>query len=181
MTREQREQIEAALNANTESAARLFASHPIERLGERASPASWSAIACIAHLNLTSAAMLPLMEAAIADLRARGATTTRASRMDWFGRVLRWSLEPGRFRMKTIASFEPPDVGPVSDVLSEFERHQTRALEALRAAEGLNLAGTKMTSPFDARARYNVMSAFRILDTHQRRHLAQAARAARAR
>jgi hypothetical protein len=37
---------------------------------------------------------------------------------------------------------------------------------------------TKVTSPFDSRVSYNVFSMFCILETHERRHLWQAERAA---
>jgi hypothetical protein len=40
-----------------------------------------------------------------------------------------------------------------------------------------DLSVRKITSPFDSRVRYNVFSMFRILETHERRHLWQAEQA----
>ncbi len=95
--------------------------------------------------------------------------------MDLTGRLLNWSLEPRPwFRMKTTARFQPVNVGPSSEVLAEFLRHQDGIAQALRSAEGLDLQAAKIVSPFDARASYNVLAAFRILETHERRHLRQA-------
>jgi hypothetical protein len=45
---------------------------------------------------------------------------------------------------------------------------------------GLDLAARKVPSPVSRYIRYNVYSAFRIVVAHERRHLSQARRAARA-
>jgi hypothetical protein len=50
----------------------------------------------------------------------------------------------------------------------------------VRAADGLPIDAVKITSPVDARARYNVFAALSIMARHQHRHLWQAEQAARA-
>jgi hypothetical protein len=179
MTPSQREDIERKLNASSSAAARLFESHSGEQLTRRPAETAWSAAECVVHLSLTASVAIPLLEAAVADLRSRGLFTKSPSRMDWMGRMLRWSLEPPpRFRTKTTAPFQPLRVEPLDEVLPEFVRQQARAVAALRAAEGLDLSRAKVTSPFDSRIRYNAFSMFCILETHERRHLWQAERSA---
>jgi len=176
VTAAQRQELETRLEGEARAARSLFDRHRPDRLAARPESGGWSAVECLAHLNLTSAAMLPLIEAAIADLGARGARGG-ASRMDMMGRLLRWVLEPRRFRSKTRPSFEPPPALDAAAVLEEFVGWHNRAIAALRSAEGLDLTAARIASPFDSRVRYNVFAAFNILETHQRRHLDQAARA----
>lgn len=174
MTGAQREELERRLASCSASATTLFRTHPPEALVRRPRHEAWSAAECVVHLTLTAAAVVPLVEAALAELRQRGLDSASASRMDWTGRLIAWSLEPRWLRTKTSARFQPIDVRPLTVVLPEFEQQQTAILRALRAAEGLDLGRARITSPFDARASYNAWSAFRILEVHERRHLRQA-------
>ena len=178
MTPNQRQELESQIVACTRDAKRLFEEHDETRLTRRPGEQSWSAAECLVHLNLTAAAATPLLEEAVADLRARGATTENPSRMDLMGGLLRWFLEPGRFRARTAAGFVPPPAVPFGEVLPEFRRRNDRLIEVLRSAEGLDLRTRRVTSPFDARVGYNAYAMFRVLETHERRHLRQAERAA---
>lgn len=175
MTRRQREQIERKLEACSARAAGLFERHSPERLAHRPRPESWSAAECVVHLSLTAAAYAPLLDAAIRDLRHRVLRRATASRMDWKGRLLNWSLEPRPWlRMKTTARFQPVKVGPITEVLPDFVKQQDGTVRALRSAEGLDLEAGSITSPFNEQLKYNVLAAFLILETHERRHLRQA-------
>ena len=175
MTRAQREQIEQRLASSSATVNRLFESHSAEQLARRPRPESWAAAECVVHLSLTAAAYAPLLDAALQDLRDRRLRRTTASRMDWKGRLLNWSLEPRPWLpMKTTARFQPVNVGPIAEVLPEFLKQQDGIARALRSAEGLDLEAGSITSPFNERLKYNVFAAFRILETHERRHLRQA-------
>jgi hypothetical protein len=178
VTSAQRREIEEGLARSTARVARLFDRHPVEEITRRPSPTSWSTAECVAHLTLTAAAAVPLLETALAELRERGGTTHAPSRMDWLGRLLRWSLEPPpRLKTRTAAPFVPVDVEPLERVRPAFEEQQARLVRILGEAEGLDLSRARVTSPFDRRIRYNALSMLRILETHERRHLWQAERA----
>ena len=178
MTRDQVEELEGGFESSTTAAARLFAEHPADALTLRPEEGSWSAAECMAHLSLTAAASVPLLEEAVVDLRARGLVSDAPDRMDWLGRLLRWTLEPPpRLRTGTAAPFEPRGAEPLDEVLPEFRRQQSRLVAVLRSAEGLDLSARKVVSPFNSRVRYNAYAMFRILETHERRHLWQAKRA----
>jgi hypothetical protein len=177
VNRAQVDELEQALERSSRAAADLFARHGEAQLRRRPGHGGWSAAECIVHLSLTSAAALPLVEAALADLEARGARRAGRSRMDPIGAAINWSLKPGRFRVKTGAAFTPQETGPFAAVLPGFLKWQERAVAVLRRMEGLDVGRAKITSPFVKGVRYNVLSTLRILETHERRHLAQAARA----
>ena len=175
MTRAQCDELARGLESSSVLGRRLFETHTAAELGRRPRPEAWSAAECVAHLSLTAAAVVPLVEAALRELREKGRRSASRSRMDWTGRLLAWALEPRWLRSRTLPRFVPAaSSGPTDDVLDEFLKRQDEILGALRSAEGLDLAAASITSPFNERVHYNVLSAFRILETHERRHLRQA-------
>lgn len=175
MTPAQCDELERALARSSDRARSLFERNPPVRLAARPAPQSWSAAECLVHLTLTGATFAPPLDAALHKLRGAGGRRDGLSRMDWTGRMLNWSLEPRPWlKMKTTAGFQPLEVAPVLDVLPAFLKQQEGLVQAIRSAEGLDLEAGTVTSPFNERVRYNVYSAFRIIETHERRHLRQA-------
>jgi hypothetical protein len=61
--------------------------------------------------------------------------------------------------------------------VAEFDRLQEEQMELLRLADGLPIQRIKVSSPFNARVRYNTFAALGILPNHQHRHLLQAEQA----
>lgn len=144
----------------------------------RPSPAEWSLAECLAHLNLSSRALLPLIREALTKCRAAGGPAR--ARMDVFGAFL-WLALSVRVPVKTTEPFEPREMPSRPVVMSDFDALQDDVIGLVKSAEGLDLVAQRIVSPFDARLRYNVYSAFRVLAAHQRVHLAQGERAVRAR
>jgi len=140
----------------------------------------WSAAECIEHLNMTSRAYLPILRDALRDGRARGLTHQGGSnRMDLMGWFLAKMLEPPvkRMRVTTSEPFAAPPVAPRAGVVSEYETLQRSLIEFLAEGDGLALSKIKIASPFNAKMRYSVYSAYRVIAAHQRRHLWQAEQA----
>jgi hypothetical protein len=75
-----------------------------------------------------------------------------------------------------MARFLPSSAVAPSILIEEFDRLQTAQLESVARADGLPLEQVRMTSPLNARVRYNLYSCFTILPRHQHRHLWQAER-----
>ena len=138
-------------------------------------PTAWSIAECIAHLNLTSAAFVPLLRDGIERARIQGAPAPRRYRRDLAGWFI-WSISgpPARIRAKTAPAFIPSAATPPREIVAEFERLQDEQLSCAREADGLAIDRVKVTSPFDARLQYSVYSALTILPRHQHRHLWQA-------
>lgn len=155
---------------------RLLAEKPEDALRKRPSAASWSALECVVHLNLSTQAMLPGIEQAVAAA-GPASPANQAPRADFTGRLLAWSLEPpARLKMKTTRIAEPLEAGSPQLVSEEFARQHRQLLELLHAAAGKRIDQQKMKSPF-ANVRYNAYSGFRIVAAHDRRHLWQARKA----
>lgn len=150
----------------------------------RPETAAWSVAECIAHLNLTSAAMLPRLREAFTDAKALAPVGARRYRGTMFGRVLAAMVGPvpevlglrlGRTR--TAAAFVPGSDLPRAKVVTEFRHWNTEEAALVREAEGLSVDRVTIESPFVAGARYDGFSALWILARHEHRHLEQAERA----
>ena len=145
--------------------------------GMRPPAGGWSVAECLMHLNTTSERYIPIIDEATRALRSRGLNPSGALRRDLVGWLLCTMVEPPvRVRVKTPAAFVPPRVDPMPEVLERFDYLQGELLQRLDRGNGLALDRQKVTSPFNARVRYNLYSNFRIITAHQRRHLWQAER-----
>jgi hypothetical protein len=99
-------------------------------------------------------------------------------RIDFWGRLLCWILEPpARIRSKTPAPFQPIDCGKVDEVLDQFLEKQERIVAAIRRCRGRAIDQVRIASPIDSRIRYSIWSSFVVNAAHQRRHLWQAEQA----
>jgi DinB superfamily len=161
-----------------ERARRLAESIDATHWGRRPGDDRWSIAECLVHLNVTSERFIPLIDDATRELRDRGLLATGQARRDLIGWLLCWHLEPpSRIRTDTPPTFMPQSAEPMADVLERFDYLQRELAVRLERASGLALERVKMISPFDARVKYNLYSAFTIILAHQRRHLFQAEQA----
>jgi hypothetical protein len=172
------EDVEKELNAAMQRAWTLVSSTEPRLFTVRPHPAAWSAAECLAHLSLSSESFIPIIRQAIDDGRTRGITSKKNPKMDVFGKVLKWFLEPPiRKKIKTGAPFVPRSVRAKAEAFGEFSALQSKLVDLLEEARGLDLRRIKILSPFDKRVRYNLYSAFKIIAAHERRHLWQAEQA----
>ncbi|MDZ4674305.1 MAG: DinB family protein [Gemmatimonadota bacterium] len=142
----------------------------------RRDPQGWSVAECVAHLNLTSVAYLPLLQAAVEEARALGGSAPARYRRDPAGWLL-WATmgPPVRIRTRTIPSFIPAAAADQGPLVAEFERLQNAQMAALHQSDGLPLGRVRVASPFNRKVKYNLFACFGIVARHQHRHLWQAA------
>lgn len=151
---------------------------------QRPQPGEWSVAECIAHLNLTSAAMMPRLRTAFGEAQQLPAVGERAYKGAWFGRMLAKMVGPVPIiagirlgRTKTTTPFVPGSDLPRAQVMEERRRWQGEELALVWSAEGLPIDQVTAESPFVAGARYDGFSALWIIARHELRHLVQAERA----
>ena len=167
--------VERELAAATTRAARLVDQVDEAGFRRRPEPGHWSIAECLGHLNLTTGAYLPLIDEVLQIGRLLPRGSRRSMRRDFTGWLLCLIAEPPyRRRASTTAQFIPDRMGSRADVLAEFVRLQQELTSRVYRAEGLDLTSLVIVSPFDGRLRYHLYSCFRVLPTHQRRHLWQA-------
>lgn len=175
--------IDQDLEAVTARFHRLLAATPDDRWRVRADPARWSVAECIAHLNLTSAAMVPRLRTAWEEVRALGSGAPRRFRRSPIGFLLSKTVGPlpgwGRTRfgrVRTAAAFVPSGDLPRATLTAEFEEWQRAQHALVREAGALPVDRVTIESPFVAGTRYDGYSSLIILARHAHRHLAQAER-----
>lgn len=157
---------------------RLAATVPADRFAQRPAPDRWSPAECVAHLNLTSAVFVPQLRDAIREARGLGGGAPAKYRRGLIGWLLWRSTGPRQgMKIRTAPKFVPASTAPVAELVAEFDRLQDEQVELVRSAEGLPIHRVRVTSPFDARVKYNAFAALSILPNHQHRHLDQAEQA----
>lgn len=157
---------------------RLSASMREDQWNTRPAPESWSAGECIAHLNLTSEAFLPVLREGLEQAKSLDGAAPRRYRRDPLGWLLwRTMGPPARIRAKTSVPFIPVDPGGMIEAINHFDRLQEEQIQFVAQADGLPLQKVRIASPFNSRAKYNLFSCLSILPRHQLRHLWQAERA----
>ncbi len=169
--------IAAALGESTAHVCR-FLERGEQAFHQRPAAAAWSAAECVQHLSLTTRAYLPMIDAALATTDTRGVGADHRYRPDLLGRFLAWLLAPPfRTKTKTASPFVPVAVGTGAEVIAEFHGLQEDLVQRVQRCRGRDLERIRLASPFNARVKYNMYSAFLILVAHERRHLVQADRA----
>lgn len=157
---------------------RLASTVPAEGWTRRPAPDSWSPAECVAHLNLTSRMFIPQLRDATREARGLGGAAPARYRLGVIGWLLwRMTGEGQGGKVKTTAQFVPGATASPAELVAEFDALQDEQMEIVRGAEGLPLHRIRVTSPFNARVKYNAFAALSILPGHQHRHLAQAERA----
>jgi hypothetical protein len=154
---------------------------PDDIWARRNDPNRWSVAECVAHLNLTGRAYVPLLREALDNARSLPERDPRRYRRDLIGWVLSVTTGPlPRFgskrlgRVRTTPTFVPERDLPRARTLEEFDRLQAEQIDVARRSEGLAVHRVQIASPFDRRIRYNLYSALVILPRHQIRHIQQA-------
>ena len=140
----------------------------------------WSVAQCFHHLIVSNAEYYPRMEAAIAEARSRNRLATIPFEPSWAGKWFIKAVSPATTtKMKAPAIFRPSE-SPSPSAPGDFLAQQ-RTLEGLMVrADGVDLIGTKITSPVTRLLRLRLGEAFEVLIRHEERHLAQAKRVVKA-
>lgn len=149
----------------------------------RSTSASWSVAECVAHLNLTSASMVPRIRAAIHEARAKPSAGGRPYRAGAMGWILASMMGPVPIvlgfklgKVRTPPPFVPGSELPRVQVVAEFRRWQEEEMDLLRASSGLAIDQVSILSPFAENVRYDGYSSLRIMARHELRHIVQAER-----
>jgi hypothetical protein len=171
------QEILTALDESDRRAEDLVRDLDDERLNWRPDERSWSIAQCLDHLNVASEAYAGPIGEALERARRNGA-------------VRRGPIQPGPFSRWFIATLEPPPkrrlpapkkIVPAArkgkaEVIEEWRRAQSAVRDLLREAAGLDLNGTRFVNPFLPLIRFSVGTGFRVIASHERRHLWQSER-----
>jgi len=133
----------------------------------------WSAAGHLAHVVIINTAYLGSVEAAIEAAVSAGGP--RGDGPYRHPRVASWfagSMEPPpKRRLKTFRDMVPDPGVSRAEASADFDRTQSRLLEAIERSRGLDLGRVRFRSPFLALLRFSLGSGFEMLLAHNRRHI----------
>lgn len=168
------QEILSALGDNDRRAEELVRGLDDERFNWRPDERSWSIAQCLDHLNVASRVYAVPMREALEKARQKGADR-------------RGPIQPGFLERWFVANLEPPPKRRLSaprkivpaaskgraEVMEEWRRAQAEVRALLREAAGLDLNRARFANPFVPLIRFSVGTGFRVITTHERRHLWQ--------
>lgn len=141
----------------------------------RSEPGRWSIGECLAHLNVTGQVYLPVIDRRIREARAAGRTSPGPYRYSFFGKLIVRGIEPpAKIKFKAPKIFAPQPEHLLSSVGPAFITLQEQLIKQLRAANGLDLGGVRITSPASKLLKVSLGQIFLLTAAHERRHLYQA-------
>lgn len=136
---------------------------------------AWSVAQCLEHLNVSARLYLPKLDESIANAIRRGVYGEGPFSYSLVGRFFTALMEPpARVNVKSPRPFHPPPRRPRQEIMAAFKAYQVQFIDRLRAANGIDLARAKVTSPTSSWLRFSLGSGFALMLAHERRHLWQA-------
>jgi hypothetical protein len=167
----------AELEAVGRDASKVFGGLSTAQLNWKPSAEQWSVGQCFDHLIVTNSCFFPDMRKVAAG-KYQSSLWGRISPLSgFFARFILKALDPEKGRKtKAPRVFEPATSAVEPDVIVNFVRHQSEVAGLMRATEGADLRGLKVTSPVSPVATYSLLDAYRILVAHERKHFEQARR-----
>jgi hypothetical protein len=141
----------------------------------RPAPDRWSIGECFEHLNLTAAAFIPAIDAAIEDARVRNLRSEGPFVYPLFERLFVASNEPPpRRRFRAFKAYRPPARLSPDTVMNAFDGWQDRFVERIKRANGLDLRRARRRSPILPIMKWSLGTMFALALAHERRHIWQA-------
>lgn len=170
------DQLTSELSAIRTRAKELVSGLTPEQLTLRPAPAKWSIAECLAHLNLTAAAVQPRIASAIERGKKDGWTGSGPFSPGLMGRLMIWIAEPPpKFRLRAPKGIVPEiSHGDPAQVVSEFMMVQDGWERLIRDCEGLDQKRVKVSSLFPGLPPVRLAAPIPWMMAHQRRHLWQA-------
>jgi DinB family protein len=134
----------------------------------------WSIAQCVVHLGIIGQRYLSALDETIERAEAENLASRGPYRYRFVDRWIVHSTEPPPgIRLRTPAAARPPDDQPLTAVSDNFRLVQDELRKRIRAANGLDLARAKVTSPFVKSLKLGLGPCFGFLLAHERRHLWQ--------
>ncbi|MGI9531417.1 DinB family protein [Lutimonas sp.] len=149
-----------------------------EELNKRSHLDSWSALECLAHLNIYSAFYIPEIKKNLEGTKYKKPTTQFKSGIlgNYFVKMV-GPIEHSK-KMKTLTSSNPIGSDLSLSTLQQFGAYQEQTLEILENASTVDIARTKCGISIAPWLKIKLGDALRVVIMHNRRHMIQALKAA---
>ena len=168
-------EVRAGLDETAQQAEAMFGRLDARQLNWRPDDARWSVAQCVEHMVTANRLMMAAAEAALDDAQPRTVWQRLPVLPGIFGRMLIRSQVPGGTRRFTAPVQAQPAASDIAaDIVHRFVAQHRDTVVRLRGLDEARAARTIMTSPFVRVITYSVLDGFRLMITHDHRHVEQA-------
>jgi hypothetical protein len=158
-------------------AERTFGALSAEQLNWKPQAGQWSVAQCFEHLIKINAAYFPQLR----RIEEGAYAPSWRDHVPWLGRffgsmILRAVQPASQRKFKAAKHVEPTTSTIGDDIVARFTAHQREVIQHMTLAGSHDLGAIVVTSAVAPVTFYSALDAFKILVTHERRHMAQAQR-----
>ena len=169
----------SAVRAITDETRADFGGLAAQQLNWKPAPDQWSVAQCFDHLVTTSGAYFPILEKVLSGEKK----DTFWEGVPWlpalWGKMVIKAVDPqSKLKVKAPKVFRPSSSSVNEAVIHRFISQQNQLIRYMKATEDLDVGRIIISSPVTNLVTYSLMDAYRIIITHQKRHLLQAKRVA---
>ena len=163
-----------------DDARRTFGTLNREQLNWKRRADEWSVAQCFDHLIKINSTYFPQLQG-VADGSHQQTWRARVPFLPrLFGSLVLGAVKPQSPRkLKAARHVEPATSAIDADIIDRFVAHQQDVIERMKQTGSRDLSAVVIISPLAPIAFYSVLDAFKIIVTHERRHMAQAERVTR--
>ena len=135
----------------------------------------WSVAQCFDHLLSVNEGYFPIFDKVLSGEKKSTFWESLPWLPTFWGKMLLKAVDPeSRRKLKAPKVFQPSISNVDPDVIRRFIDQQNQVVRYMKATEELDLENIRITSPAIHLITYSLMDAYRIIVTHERRHLLQA-------
>lgn len=147
----------------------------VEQLNLKPAADVWSIAQNISHLIVINRTYFPIFEELQKGTYKVPFTRRIGFLVNFFGNSILKTVQPDRRKkMRTFPMWEPDKSTISGDIFSKFEEHQKMLAYFVENADKFIKQGAVISSPANKVIVYKLETAFEIIITHEKRHLAQA-------
>ena len=167
----------SSANAITDETLAGFGGLTAQQLNWKPSADQWSVAQCFDHLVTANGAYFPIFEKVLSGEKKNTFWETAPWLPALWGKILLKAVAPeSKYKLKAPKVFHPSSNSVDGTVIRRFIDQQNQVIRYMKATEGLDIERIIISSPVTNLVTYSLMDAYRIIITHEKRHLLQAKR-----
>jgi hypothetical protein len=146
------------------------------QLNWKPSADQWSIAQCLEHLAVATRGFDKYFVAALEQSRIKTQSAPRYKPTMMGGWLARHVAPEAPRKLRAPKIFKPANASTIENSLGMFLTEQTKFVDFVRQAKGIDYNKSRIRSPVTPLVRYSLADAFVITVLHAQRHLAQARR-----
>ena len=167
----------SAADAITDETRAGFGGLTAQQLNWKPGADRWSVAQCFDHLVTTNGAYFPIFEKVLSGEKKNTFWESAPWLPALWGKMLIKAVDPeSKRKLKAPKVFHPSSSAVDGAVIRRFIDQQNQVIKYMKATEYLDVEKIIISSPVTNLVTYSLMDAYRIIITHEKRHLLQAMR-----